>query len=65
MVRIACEPFGFCCPYFADVFVWREAAQCLEASAVVVGVDEVVEVSGALAMAVVIIAFDGCFSGRS
>jgi hypothetical protein len=37
----------------------REAAQGLETAAIVVGVDEVVEVGGQLVVAVVVVAFDG------
>jgi len=65
MVRIECEQLGFGCPDFADVFVGCEFAQGLETPAVVVSADEVVEVSGQLGMAVVMIAFDGCLFDRA
>ena len=52
------------CPAFADVFVGCESAQGLEPSAVVVGVDEVVEMRGQLGVAVVMIAFDRGFLDR-
>lgn len=61
MVRIEFEPFGFGCPDFADVFVWRESTERFEAAPVVVCVDEVAEVGGQLGMAVVMIAFDRRF----
>lgn len=61
MVRIWFESIGLACPAFADVSVGCEAAQGLQAAAIVVGIDEVAEVSGQLAMAVVMIAFDGRF----
>ena len=61
MVRVEFEAVGLICPAFADVFVWSEAAQGLQAPAVIVCVDEVVEVGNELVMAVVMVAFDGCF----
>ena len=44
------------CPYFADVFEGREALECLQAPSIVVGIDEVVEVSFELPMVVILIA---------
>lgn len=41
-----CEPLGFGCPDFADVSIWRQAARGFELAAMVVGIDEVVEVRG-------------------
>ena len=51
MVRNESKPFRLCLPDFADVFVGSEAAQGLEASAKIVGVDEVVEMRRQLRMA--------------
>lgn len=65
MVRIQPESFGLVCPAFADVFVRGEAAQSLQATSVIVGADEIVEVGGKLGMAVVMVAFDGRLLDRS
>ena len=67
---IECESFGLDCPDFADVFEGCEALEGLEATSVIIGVDEVVEVGVKLLVAVVMIAFDGGLlplqsSGRS
>ena len=48
-------------PGLTDEFVWRETFEGLEASAEVVGVDEVVEMLGELLMAVIMKALDGRF----
>ncbi len=58
MERIKFEAFWLGSPDFADVFVWGEALQGLEASAVVVGVDEVGEVVFELFVTIVMIAFN-------
>ena len=49
---------------FDDEFVWGQAFKGLEASAVIVGVDEVCEVAFELLVAVVMVAFDGGFFDR-
>ena len=56
---IESEPFRVTGPYAADVFVWRETLEGLEATGEVVGRDEVVEMTAQLVMAVVVEAFDG------
>lgn len=52
------------CPYFADVFEGGEALEGLQTPAIIVGVDEVVEVGFELAMTVVMVALDGRFLDR-
>lgn len=64
MVRIESKAFRLCLPDFADVFVGSEAAQCLEASTKIVGVDEVVKMRRQLRMAVIMVAFDSGFLDR-
>ena len=64
MVRVSAEAFRLACPAFADVFIGSEAPQGLQATAVIVGVDEVAEVSGQLGMAVVVVALYRCFLDR-
>jgi len=61
MDRIELESLGFFCPHFADELEGREALEGLEASAVVVGVDEDAEVGLELLVAVVMVSFDGGF----
>ena len=56
---IESEPFRVTGPYAADVFVWCETLEGLEATGEVVGRDEVVEMTAQLVMAVVVEAFDG------
>ena len=56
---IESESFRVTGPYAADVFVWRETLEGLEATGEVVGRDEVVEMTAQLVMAVVVEAFDG------
>ena len=65
MDRIDSESLWVVCPDFADVFVRCEAFERLEASAVIVGADEVGEVALQLTMAIVVIALDGGFLDRS
>lgn len=60
MDRINDESFGFDCPPFADELVWCEAFERLEATAEIVSVDEVLEVSAQLVVVVVVEALDGC-----
>ena len=55
------ESFGLGCPAFANIFVWREAFESLEATSVVVGIYEVSEVCTKLMMTVIMIARNGCF----
>ena len=64
MVWIEYESFRFICPYFAGVFVWGEALQGFEPAAIIVGVDEVVEVCGQLGMAIVMVSFGGRIHDR-
>jgi hypothetical protein len=59
MDRIDGESFWFLCPDFADVFVWRETVEGLEAPGVVICIDEVGEVAAELVMAVVVEPLDG------
>ena len=51
------ESFRFVCPYFADVFVRREAAQSFQPSSIIVCSEKVIEVSAQLLMVVVVEAF--------
>lgn len=60
MDRINVESFGFDCPPFADELVWRETFERLEATAEIVSVDEILEVSAQLVVVVVVEALDGC-----
>lgn len=59
MDRINDESFGFDCPPFADELVWCEAFERLEATAEIVSVDEILEMSAQLVV-VVVEALDGC-----
>ena len=61
MVWIEGESFRLDCPDFADVFEGGEVLEGFETPAVVVGVDEVVEVRLELPVAIVMVAFDGGF----
>src|SRR5665213_4576681 len=61
MVRIESESLRLFCPHFADELVGRETCECLQASPVVVGVDEHREVGLELLVAVVVVSFDGGF----
>ena len=65
MVRVDCKPFRLGCSDFADVFVGCQAAQGLQPSAVIIGVDEVLEMGRQLGMAVIVIAFDCCLLDRT
>ena len=53
------EAFGLTCPSFADELVWREAFQGLQASAEVVGGNEIGKVLSELVVAGVVEALDG------
>ena len=64
MDRIEPESFRLFCPDVAGVFVGREPFEGLEAPGEVVGGDEVAEVAAELVVAVVVVAFDGCFLDR-
>jgi hypothetical protein len=46
------------CPYLADIFEGCEALEGLQPTAIIVGVDEVVEVRSQLCVAVIMVAFD-------
>lgn len=59
------ESFWLGCPYFADVFVWSEAADCLQASRKIVCRQEIVEMCVQLVMAVVVEPFDRGIFDRS
>ena len=59
MSRIEAEPFGVIGLYPADVFLWRETLEGLEATGEAVGRDEVVKMTAQLVLAVVVEAFDG------
>lgn len=50
MGRIECESFGLDCPDFAEVFVGGEPLEGFETPAIIVSVDEVVEVGLELRM---------------
>lgn len=65
MDRIDDESIWLRSPDFDDVFVRREAAECLESASEVVGGDEVGEVRAQLVMIVVMEAFDGCVLDRA
>lgn len=56
---VSSKSFWFLCPYFADVFEGREALEGFEPPPIIIGVDDVVQVSVELPMALVMIAFDG------
>lgn len=62
---IECESLPLDCPDFADVFEGREALEPLEAAAIIVGVDQVVEVRFELSVAVLMTAFYGCLLDRA
>ena len=64
MDRIDNESIWLFCPCFADEFVGGKALQGLQAAAVIIGIDEICEVSFELFMAVVVIPFDGRFLDR-
>src|SRR5665213_213501 len=59
MDRTYLESFGFFCPHFADELVGGQALERLQASPIIVGVDEDREVSVELLVTVVVVAFDG------
>jgi hypothetical protein len=61
MVWIEVEAFWLVCPAFADELIGRQAFEGFQSAAEIVGVDEVLEVGFELVMAVIMIAFDGCF----
>ena len=61
MDRIELESLGFFCPHFADELIGGQAFKRLQASPVVVGVDEDAEVGLELLVAVVMVSFDGGF----
>jgi hypothetical protein len=56
---------GFVRPGFTDELVGCEAAQSLEATAMVVGVQEELEVGPELVVAAIVVAPDGCLLERS
>ena len=43
VIRVDFESFRLLCPDAGDVFVWREAPQCLEPSGMVVCIEEELE----------------------
>ena len=58
---IESESFWFICPGFNDGLVWCEALECLQPSAKVIRIDEVVEVVFELLMAIIVVSLDGGF----
>ena len=58
MERIERESFGLFCPELADVFVRREAIECLETLGEVVSADEVGEMTSKLIVGLIVEAFD-------
>jgi len=58
-VRVDFESFGLFCPDASDTFVGCEATQGLQSAAVIIGVDEQLEVLPQLFVADVVIALDG------
>lgn len=64
MVWIKVEAFWVICPAFADELVGRQAFEGFQSAAIIIGVDEVLEVGFELVMAIIVIAFDGCFFDR-
>jgi hypothetical protein len=61
VIRIEFELFRFFCPDACDVFVGRQAAQGLEPAAMILGVNEELEVLPYLVVAIVVVALDGRF----
>ena len=61
---IESESFRVVCPDFADVFVGCETFEGLKTPGVIVGVDEVGEMTLEQPVAVTMIALDGCFFDR-
>lgn len=59
------ESFRFGCPDCADVFVWSEAAECLQSARKIVCRYKVVEMCPQLVMAVVVEPFDCGILDRS
>jgi len=53
VIRVEFESVWFFCPDARDIFVWCEAAQGLEPAAVVIGVDEELEMLPELVVAIV------------
>ena len=51
MARIECEAFRFICPYFADLFVGREALQGFETATIIIGINSFVQVGSQLGVA--------------
>jgi hypothetical protein len=56
---IKVESFWLVCPDFADVFVGREASECLQPTRKVVCCEEISEMGAQLVMAIVVEPFDG------
>ena len=64
MVQIELESFRLGSPAFADELIRREAFERLEPSRIIVGVDDVTEVSAQLIMTVIVAALHrGVFDG--
>jgi len=61
MVWIEVEAFWLICPAFADELIGCQAFEGFQSAAIIVGIDEVLKVGFELTVAVVVIAFDGCF----
>ena len=56
MERIELESLSLTCPLFADELVGREPLERLESTAVIVGIEEVAEMSAQLSVIVVVVA---------
>lgn len=59
MERIDLESFWLACPLLTDELVERETLERLKSATVIVGIEEVAEMSAQLGVIVVVVAFDG------
>jgi hypothetical protein len=64
-VWIKVEAFWLICPAFAVELIGRQAFEGFQFSAINVGVDEVMDVSFELVVAVKMLALDGCLFDRT
>ena len=60
MDRAYVESFWFFCPAFADELIRREAFECLQTTTIIIGVDEVFEVTCQLLVIVIMEPFNSC-----
>ena len=65
MEQIELESFRLDCPLLADKLAGRETVERFQPSTVILGVEEVGEMSMQLAVIVVVVAFDGGFLDRA